>query len=514
MKPTTKILLQFLTVIISLIFTSCEKDLYEDAIQKSHQKRISFSQFKSETKVKEFETLFRVPLTHNGAANRSAELSDFIIDTLAVQKYVSENNKTTYSFRIYSLATNVEIDEKYNLVYTKVDDNWEKTIIAFKERLNATASENQYEEFVKIYDTRIPNTTSSAISEVCFSEYYFIQCDGSCHGQCDGFACPTGQCIQHVITVDFCGSSGGGITNPETGSGSNPGDAGYIPLDPFEFSPNLFDNPVYDNVDYINACKANHFFSNLSDGQKLWVGQHLNSYHQIVNYMIANNWSPESIALSNQVINEIVSSLNTNNLDSNVIIFSQSNGEVITNMSQYLSPFNLSQSAVFTIYVDQPTPNSNESWSGIPTSPDVGHTFISIKQGDLRRVLGFYPSDGVSLDNPSVEGAYYNDSGHHYDVALSFVINSNKLTSLINHIYNHVGSNYNLNTNNCTDFGMGSCNVAGVKLPSAFGTWGMPGIGSGGGDNPGQLGQNIRNMTPPIGSVLTTTSGNAPSNSN
>lgn len=299
MKKTLNIL--FLLTLFS--FVSCEKDLYEDAIQKSHQKRISFSQFKSETKVKEFETLFRVPLTHNGAANRSAELSDFIIDTLAVQKYVSENNKTTYSFRIYSLATNVEIDEKYNLVYTKVDDNWEKTIIAFKERLNATASENQYEEFVKIYDTRIPNTTSSAISEVCFTETYLFHCTntGQCRdtGVCDGCYL----CVTRVVSVNFCGSSGGGITNPETGSGSNPGDAGYIPLDPFEFSPNLFDNPVYDNVDYINACKANHFFSNLSDGQKLWVGQHLNSYFQLVNNMIANNWSPESVSFGNSLIN-------------------------------------------------------------------------------------------------------------------------------------------------------------------------------------------------------------------
>jgi len=299
MKKTLNIL--FLLTLFT--FVSCEKDLYEDAIQKSHQKRISFSQFKSETKVKEFETLFRVPLAHNGAANRSAELSDFIIDTLAVQKYVSENNKTTYSFRIYSLATSVEIDEKYNLVYTKVDDNWEKTIIAFKERLNATASENQYEEFVKIYDTRIPNTTSSAISEVCFTETYLFHCTntGQCRdtGVCDGCYL----CVTRVVSVNFCGSSGGGITNPETGSGSNPGDAGYIPLDPFEFSPNLFDNPVYDNVDYINACKANHFFSNLSDGQKLWVGQHLNSYFQLVNNMIANNWSPESVSFGNSLIN-------------------------------------------------------------------------------------------------------------------------------------------------------------------------------------------------------------------
>ena len=63
-------------------------------------------------------------------------------------------------------------------------------------------------------------------------------------------------------------------------------------------------------------------------------------------------------------------------------------------MSSYLYCFNLNSGAVFTIYADQPTPNSSTAWSGI-TTPDVGHTFISIKQNGITRVLRFYPKNGV-----------------------------------------------------------------------------------------------------------------------
>ncbi len=59
---------------------------------------------------------------------------------------------------------------------------------------------------------------------------------------------------------------------------------------------------------------------------------------------------------------------------------------------------------------------------------------------------------------------------------------------------------------------MGASAAAGLPLPSAYGTWGMTGIGYGSGDNPGQLGQNVRHYSIKPGMVITTTTGTAPSN--
>lgn len=75
------------------------------------------------------------------------------------------------------MVSNVQLDEKYNLVYTKENDVWEKSIIAFKERVGATSTENQLENFEKLYDSRLANTTMSSNTEVCISEHYYIQCD-------------------------------------------------------------------------------------------------------------------------------------------------------------------------------------------------------------------------------------------------------------------------------------------------------------------------------------------------
>lgn len=54
---------------------------------------------------------------------------------------------------------------------------------------------------------------------------------------------------------------------------------------------------------------------------------------------------------------------------------------------------------------------------------------------------------------------------------------------------------------------MESARLAGISLPSAYGKWGFPGVGEGAGDNPGQLGENIRNIPTPTGAVKTTATG-------
>ena len=206
---------------------------------------------------------------------------------------------------------------------------------------------------------------------------------------------------------------------------------------------------------------------------------HLNNYY----YYIERDNHGGNITITN-------SNNNSSTWPSTIVLLNQINGQPISNITNYLKCFDKTKGAKFTLYIDQPLANSSDSWAGPATDPDVGHTFIAIEQNGIKRVLGYYPSEGVNpFYNPSEIREWINDGGHKYDVSISKNISSSQLTQIIDEIKNY-SQTYNLNSNNCTDFGMKVAGKAGITLPSAYGSW--PG---GGGDNPGKLGQIVRNQT-------------------
>jgi hypothetical protein len=160
---------------------------------------------------------------------------------------------------------------------------------------------------------------------------------------------------------------------------------------------------------------------------------------------------------------------------------------VIKDIKIFLDCINKNQSASVSIYCLQPIANSSASHD----RSFVGHTFISIIQGGQRKVIGFYPkSNWISPIYTTSPSVYGNDSNEDYNASISTNINSGQLTSIINYIVSNVNSQYNLETLNCTDFGIAIGNLAGLNLPDSYGTW--PG---GGGSNPGALGQHIRGLS-------------------
>lgn len=191
----------------------------------------------------------------------------------------------------------------------------------------------------------------------------------------------------------------------------------------------------------------------------------------------------------------------------NTILNLPQNSLKILNRTEYLKSFNLSKGGLLHIYVDQPIKNGSATYSGTILDPNVGHTFIALEQDGHVRVLGFYPTDGVNpFTSPSALPAYINDSAHPYDVKISFPMSSTQLSNVISNI-NGYSTLYNLNTNNCTDFAQQISSAGGLNLPNTNGSW--PG---GGGSNPGNLGQDIRNMQLPSNAVRNTTGGIALSN--
>lgn len=182
-------------------------------------------------------------------------------------------------------------------------------------------------------------------------------------------------------------------------------------------------------------------------------------------------------------------------------------GAKIKDIKAYLKCFDATKPATVAIYVDQPKDNTSDTWSGSPTDPNVGHTFVSISQGGITRTFGFYPNEGVNpFTSPQVNSTLVDDSEHKFSVGISIPVNATSLQAVLN-VSNNFSNTYNLNSYNCTDFGLTVATAAGLSWNSSAGSW--PG---GGGHNPGNLGQDVRTKSFPANVAKNTSNGTAPKN--
>ena len=170
-----------------------------------------------------------------------------------------------------------------------------------------------------------------------------------------------------------------------------------------------------------------------------------------------------------------------------------------------------------TIYVDQPIPNSSATYStetGYKKSNiDVGHTFISIKQivSGVERIktIGYYPRNSVTPNSPTTDGVFYDDGGKPFDVSYTISISPSQFNSLIQHIQNMTQYNtYHLNQQNCSDFAVDALSPI-ITIPDTYGSWPL-----GGGTNPGNLGQDLRNLSTSPTKTKNTTGGTGPLSKN
>ena len=148
----------------------------------------------------------------------------------------------------------------------------------------------------------------------------------------------------------------------------------------------------------------------------------------------------------------------------------------------------------FTIYVDQPNPGTRDTYLGsiFGSDPiDAGHTFVSLSYNDGTTTntvtYGLYPASGVTPKQPETYGAVVDNGGHTYDVAMTFDVSCSDFNTLMNQSLGLEGQNYDLNSNNCTDFGLGIANSIDSGIPDSKGIWGFWG-----GTNPGDLGEDLK----------------------
>ena len=154
-----------------------------------------------------------------------------------------------------------------------------------------------------------------------------------------------------------------------------------------------------------------------------------------------------------------------------------------------------------TVCVDQPVPGKRTAWGlNLPTSVqpmpvNVGHTFLvfteSVASGVVvKRNQGFYPSGGVNPLSPSSPGAMNNDDQHGFNVSLTITVTGSQFFNMLGYVSNNSNDVYNINSFNCTTFALRTLYAAGVVLPMTIGSW-----TGGSGNDPGDLGEDIRYMT-------------------
>lgn len=164
-----------------------------------------------------------------------------------------------------------------------------------------------------------------------------------------------------------------------------------------------------------------------------------------------------------------------------------------------------------TVCVDQPTPGTRQAWgfsSGVSGTSargnpvDVGHAFLIFSETyggtTIIRNVGFYPQSSVNPLYPSDQGQLNDNEGSIYNISLTISLDDGQFFNMLNFVSqgNNPGFLYNLNTNNCTTFALSALSAGSVNLSTVVGTW--PG---GSGFDPGDLGEDIRNM--PLSSNMT-----------
>jgi hypothetical protein len=180
----------------------------------------------------------------------------------------------------------------------------------------------------------------------------------------------------------------------------------------------------------------------------------------------------------------------------------------VVNPAQELRCFNATQGATITIYVQQAVPNTSEL-NGGPYG--VGHTFVGIEQNGITRYMGYYPLNGANQAmialGSNYPGQIRDNSGETYHVSISAPVSGTQLSGILTYINTHP-STYNLNSYNCSDFGIAVGNLAGMNLPATT-TSAMFNMFNG--RSPGVLGQDIRSMNAPAGGAVNVNGGVAPS---
>lgn len=145
------------------------------------------------------------------------------------------------------------------------------------------------------------------------------------------------------------------------------------------------------------------------------------------------------------------------------------------------------------LHIKQPVAGRRKTFTGIN---NVGHMFITLTKfntdsGYVSRTFGFYPDKDYLLSAtpllPVSTSVFKDDEGHDWDEIMARFISKRRFNRILRMVKRYSRKKYNLNKDNCTDFGLVVAAIAGIKIRDTKGTWPF-----GGGNNPADAGQSVR----------------------
>lgn len=144
------------------------------------------------------------------------------------------------------------------------------------------------------------------------------------------------------------------------------------------------------------------------------------------------------------------------------------------------------------VHAKQPVPGRRKSYTHIN---NVGHLFITLIKYNadnscVSRSFGFYPRktglfSGTPV-HPRSAAVFKDDALHDWDEVVGKFISVRKFQKIIGLLKEYDQLGYNLNKNNCTDFGLSVAAIGGICIRDTWGSWPL-----GSGNNPANAGQSL-----------------------
>jgi len=142
--------------------------------------------------------------------------------------------------------------------------------------------------------------------------------------------------------------------------------------------------------------------------------------------------------------------------------------------------------------VKQPVPGKRKAFTHIN---NVGHMFITLikynkDKSIVCRSFGFYPHKSSLFSatpiRPHSPSVVKDDAGHDWDEAAGKFISARRFRKIVEVLRSYDRRDYDLNHNNCTDFGLAIARLGGIGIADTWGHWPL-----GKGNNPGSAGQSM-----------------------
>jgi hypothetical protein len=144
------------------------------------------------------------------------------------------------------------------------------------------------------------------------------------------------------------------------------------------------------------------------------------------------------------------------------------------------------------LHVKQPISGKRKAFCNIN---NVGHTFITLVKlntdnSSVSRSFGFYPAKKSFLSatpvHPADQAVIKDDVLHPWDETVAKFISEKKFNRILGNLEKFSHTRYNLNRNNCTDFGLSEALIGGIDIRETSGKWPL-----GRGNNPANIGQSL-----------------------